>query len=105
MEAALRHDLHEVSLLGISVYAFGFGLPPLVLAPLSEVMGRNTIYLVSHALYTILFVGIGQARNIQTVIVLRFLQGAFGSTGSTMGELKHGARATSIRLWLIFGLD
>ncbi|CEH14585.1 Synaptic vesicle transporter SVOP and related transporters (major facilitator superfamily) [Ceraceosorus bombacis] len=84
MEASLRHDLHEVSLLGISVYAFGFGLPPLVLAPLSEVMGRNTIYLVSHALYTILFVGIGQARNIQTVIILRFLQGAFGSTGSTM---------------------
>lgn len=49
-----------------------------------QVFGRNPIYLVSHLLYTILFIGTGYARNISTVIVLRFLSGAFGSTGSTM---------------------
>ncbi len=42
------------------------------------------MYLVCHLCYTVLFVGLGQANNISTVIILRFLQGAFGSTGSTM---------------------
>ncbi|UZJ54056.1 hypothetical protein CBS101457_003376 [Exobasidium rhododendri] len=84
MEADLNNTNHELSLLGISIYALGFGLPPLVLAPLSEVFGRNPIYLVSHLLYTVLFIGVGFARNMPTVIILRFLSGAFGSTGSTM---------------------
>jgi MFS family permease len=84
MEIDINNTNHELSLLGISIYALGFGLPPLMLAPFSEVFGRNPIYLVSHLLYTILFIGTGFAQNISTVIVLRFLQGAFGSTGSTM---------------------
>ncbi|PWN98487.1 MFS general substrate transporter [Tilletiopsis washingtonensis] len=83
MEAELGNS-HIISLLGISIYAFGFSLPPMVLAPLSEVFGRNTIYIVSHLLYTVLFVALGRAPNIATVIVIRFLSGAFGSTGSTM---------------------
>ncbi len=42
------------------------------------------MYLVCHLFYTVLFVGLGFADNAATVIVLRFLQGAMGSTGSTM---------------------
>ena len=68
-----------------------------VLAPLSEVFGRNTIYIVSHLLYTVLFVALGRAPNIATVIVIRFLSGAFGSTGSTMvGGSLAGEHASSI---------
>lgn len=84
MERDLNIHNHELSLLGIAIYALGFGLPPLVLAPLSEVYGRNVIYLFCHACYTILFVGIGFSKNIASIVILRFLQGAFGSTGSTM---------------------
>lgn len=84
MERDLGITNHELSLLGIAIYPLGFALPPLVLAPLSEVFGRNPMYLVCHLCYTVLFLGLGFAKNIQTVIVLRFLQGAFGSTGSTM---------------------
>lgn len=105
--SSMEHDLHitnhELSLLGIAVYSLGFSLPPMVLAPFSEVgrldnmieasrltsslfqvYGRNSLYLITHFAYTMLFIGTGYARNISTVIVLRFLSGAFGSTGSTM---------------------
>lgn len=37
MEQDLHLTNHEVSLLGISLYALGFGIPPLILAPFSEV--------------------------------------------------------------------
>ncbi|PWY99052.1 MFS general substrate transporter [Testicularia cyperi] len=84
MERDLNVTNHELSLLGIALYPLGFGLPPLVLAPLSEVIGRNPMYIVCHFIYTILFLGIGFAKNMPTVLVLRFLQGAAGSTGSTM---------------------
>ncbi|CDS00158.1 related to multidrug resistant protein [Sporisorium scitamineum] len=84
MERDLSITNHELSLLGIAIYPLGFALPPLVLAPLSEVFGRNPMYLVCHLCYTVLFVGLGRAENTATVIILRFLQGGFGSTGSTM---------------------
>nr|CDI56200.1 related to multidrug resistant protein [Melanopsichium pennsylvanicum 4] len=84
MERELNITNHELSLLGIAIYPLGFSLPPLILAPLSEVFGRNPIYLVCHLCYTVLFVGLGFAHNVSTVIILRFLQGMFGSTGSTM---------------------
>ena len=84
MERDLNITNHELSMLGIAVYPLGFALPPLVLAPLSEVFGRNPMYLVCHLCYTVLFIGLGFANNTATVIILRFLQGAFGSTGSTM---------------------
>lgn len=84
MERDLDITNHQLSLLGIAIYPLGFALPPLVLAPLSEVFGRNPMYIVCHLCYTVLFVGLGFANNAATVIILRFLQGAFGSTGSTM---------------------
>ncbi|SPO29152.1 related to multidrug resistant protein [Ustilago trichophora] len=84
MERDLNIKNHELSLLGIAIYPLGFALPPLVLAPLSEVFGRNPMYLVCHLCYTVLFVGLGFADNAATVIILRFLSGMFGSTGSTM---------------------
>ncbi|KAE8218365.1 hypothetical protein CF319_g7747 [Tilletia indica] len=84
MERNLGVSKRVVSLLGVSLYALGFSLPPLVLAPFSEALGRKTIYLTTHFIWAMLFLGIAFARNIETVLILRFLQGAFGSTGSTM---------------------
>jgi len=85
---SLQRDLgvtnHTVALLGVSLYALGFGLPPLVLAPFSEVFGRKPVYLITHLAYTIFFVGVAMSQNIQTVLICRFLQGAMGSTGSTL---------------------
>ena len=88
--------------IGLSVYCLGFGIVPLVTASFSEEFGRHPLYIVScfgfmmmhimAALYVISpdsaircpLTSSARSNNIQTVIIARFLGGAFGSTGSTM---------------------
>ncbi|KAF8803716.1 MFS polyamine transporter [Phlegmacium glaucopus] len=70
--------------IGLSVYALGFGLTPLVTASLSEEFGRLPLYIGSGLGFLVMFPVIALAKNIETVIVARFIQGAFGSTGATM---------------------
>ncbi|KAH9479807.1 Ascochitine biosynthesis cluster MFS transporter [Psilocybe cubensis] len=70
--------------IGLSVYALGFGVVPLVTASFSEEFGRQPLYLGSGVGFLLMFMMIALAKNIQTVIIARLLQGAFGSTGATM---------------------
>ncbi|PCH44464.1 MFS general substrate transporter [Wolfiporia cocos MD-104 SS10] len=72
------------STIGISVYALGFGLVPLVTASFSEEFGRQPLYLFSGLGFFLFTIGTALGQNIQTVLVMRFFAGAFGSTGSTM---------------------
>ncbi|EJU03572.1 MFS general substrate transporter [Dacryopinax primogenitus] len=74
----------ELAALGLSMYALGFGLAPLVLASFSEEFGRLPMYLVSTAIFALFFIPMAVAKNIQTVLVSRFIQGMAGSTGSTL---------------------
>lgn len=84
MERDLNVTNHTLSLFGISVYALGFSLPPLLLAPLTEALGRRWVFLASHLAYTLFFFCVGFANNMTTVLLGRFFGGAFGSTGSTL---------------------
>jgi MFS family permease len=70
--------------IGLAVFALGFGTIPLVTAAVSEEVGRQPVYLTSAAGLTLTHVGMALSKNIQTVIVLRFLQGGFGSSGAIM---------------------
>ncbi|TFK52049.1 MFS general substrate transporter [Heliocybe sulcata] len=70
--------------IGLAVYALGFSLVPLVTASFSEEFGRQPLYIVSALGFALMHLMIALSKNIQTVIVARFLAGAFGSTGSTM---------------------
>ncbi|KZT21181.1 MFS general substrate transporter [Neolentinus lepideus HHB14362 ss-1] len=70
--------------IGLAVYALGFGLVPLVTASFSEEFGRQPLYIFSAIGFALMHLMVALAKNIQTVIVARFLAGAFGSTGSTM---------------------
>ncbi|RSH92160.1 hypothetical protein EHS25_008575 [Saitozyma podzolica] len=72
------------ALAGVGLYAFGFGIAPLVLAPLSEEFGRKWTYIVAIAIFTILHVMIALAKNIETVLINRILMGAAGSIGATL---------------------
>ena len=63
----------EVVTLDLSLYALGFALRPLLLAPLSEYYGRNPVYIGSWGLLIISQIPIAVAPNIVTVIVCRFL--------------------------------
>jgi len=67
--------------LGLSMYVFAYGLGPLLFSPLSEIpiIGRNPPYIVSYAIFVILIVPSALVDNFAGLIVLRFLQGFFGS--------------------------
>ncbi|KDQ19135.1 hypothetical protein BOTBODRAFT_52301 [Botryobasidium botryosum FD-172 SS1] len=86
-QPSMIRDLHCTTLqagAALGLYALGFGVTPLITASFSEEFGRRPLYTYSAALFTIFFIPIALARNVQTVMAFRFLQGAAGSTGSTM---------------------
>ncbi|KAH8108480.1 MFS general substrate transporter [Phellopilus nigrolimitatus] len=79
-------DLHiprEVAVLGVSLYVLGFGIGPLVFAPLSEMYGRRLIFMCTYAPYTLLHMGGALSKNVTTLLVCRLLAGISGSSPLT----------------------
>lgn len=82
----------EVSLLGLSVLLCGFGLGPLIWAPLSEIFGRKPAVLIPYFLAAVFSFGTATAKDIQTIIITRFFAGFFGAapvtnTGGVLGDI------------------
>ncbi|KIK56943.1 hypothetical protein GYMLUDRAFT_173629 [Collybiopsis luxurians FD-317 M1] len=74
-----RFDIsREVANLVTTLFLLGYVLGPVFWGSGSEIFGRKRVILLSMTCYTILFVGHALATNIQTVLILRFLSGAFG---------------------------
>lgn len=81
-----------VSVLGLTLFVFGMACGPMLFSPLSEFYGRRPIYLVSWTMYVIWLVPQAVARNMETMLVARFLNGFSGGTflavsGGTVGDL------------------
>ncbi|THH29519.1 hypothetical protein EUX98_g4679 [Antrodiella citrinella] len=70
--------------IGLSTYTLGFAIVPLIAASFSEEFGRHPLYVVTIVCFALMHLMVALAKNIQTVLIARFLAGAFGSTGSTM---------------------
>lgn len=82
----------EVSILGLTLLLAGFGLGPLLWAPLSEVYGRKAAVLTPYFLAAIFSFGTAVSKDIQTVMFTRFFAGFFGSapitnTGGVLGDI------------------
>ncbi|KAF4124227.1 Major Facilitator Superfamily [Geosmithia morbida] len=73
----------EVSILGVSMFVLGFAIGPLLWAPLSETYGRQKTFFVTYMALTAFNAGTAGAENIETLILLRFFAGAFGSSPLT----------------------
>ncbi|KAF2476396.1 major facilitator superfamily transporter [Lindgomyces ingoldianus] len=80
--------------LGLALYVLGYGIGPLVFAPLSEVpiFGRNVPYITTFALFVLLSIPTALVDNLGGLLVLRFLLGLFGSPclangGASMGDM------------------
>ena len=92
-EVAAEFDVgDEVAVLGTSLFLFGFGLGPLLFAPLSEVYGRKPAVIIPTFISGIFAFGCGASENIQGVLITRFFQGVFGSapvtnTGGVLGDI------------------
>ncbi|KAB8069492.1 major facilitator superfamily domain-containing protein [Aspergillus leporis] len=62
----------------------GFAVGPLLWSPLSEIIGRQPVYIISLALYTIFNIPCALSPNIGGLLVCRFLCGVFSSSGLSL---------------------
>ncbi|THC92403.1 hypothetical protein EYZ11_008123 [Aspergillus tanneri] len=82
------------AMLGLSLYVLGYGVGPLLFSPLGEIpsIGRSPVYAVTMVLFVIISIPTAFAGNYPGLMVLRFLQGFFGSPclasgGASLGDM------------------
>src|SRR5271168_4655805 len=73
----------EIVTLGVSPFVLGFAIGPLLWAPFSEMYGRQILFFGTYATLTFFNAGAAGSQNIQTLLILRFFAGAFGSSPLT----------------------
>lgn len=82
----------EVALLSITLFVVGFGVGPMIFAPLSEVYGRRIIYGTTLLVAVVFIIPGAVAKNIATLLVARAIDGiAFSApmtlVGGTLADL------------------
>lgn len=82
----------EVATLGTTIFLLGFGLGPLLWAPLSEVYGRRPAVLTPMFVAICFSFATATAKDLQTVMITRFFGAFFASapvtnTGGVLGDL------------------
>lgn len=90
-----RFGVSEIkATLGLSIYVLGYGIGPLIFSPLSEIplIGRNPVYIATMFMFVIISIPTAFAPNYPGLMVLRFLQGFFGSPclasgGASLGDM------------------
>jgi MFS transporter, DHA1 family, multidrug resistance protein len=101
-----------VSTLGLSLFVFGYGLGPMILAPFAEAppIGRMPVYVLTHLIFIFLNFGVVYATNIGILLAFRFLTGFFGSPvlgigGSSCADVWSAKKSPyAIGIWGVFAL-
>ncbi|KAI6715338.1 hypothetical protein JHW43_002080 [Diplocarpon mali] len=76
----------EVALLSITLFVVGFGIGPMIFAPLSEVLGRRMIYASTIFVAVIFIIPCAVADSITTLLVCRAIDGiAFSAPMTIIG--------------------
>lgn len=67
--------------LPLSLYVLAYGMGPLLFSPLSEIasIGRNPVYIITMFLFVIISIPTALVKNFAGLLVLRYMQGFFGS--------------------------
>nr|OQO07767.1 hypothetical protein B0A51_17408 [Rachicladosporium sp. CCFEE 5018] len=88
--------------LGLALYVLAYGLGPLIFSPISElpVIGRNPPYMITMGIYVALCVAAPLVQNFAGLLVIRFLQGFFGSPCLATGGAKGWRWSLWEMLWL-----
>ncbi|OCK73524.1 MFS general substrate transporter, partial [Lepidopterella palustris CBS 459.81] len=103
-----QFQVSEVAaLLGLTLFVAGYGLGPMVWAPLSEMpfFGRNPVYIGTLIAFVGMQPAVVYAKNFGTLLAFRFLTGLFGSpvlaTGgaSIVDMYTPSKRAYAISIW------
>ncbi|KAJ7777149.1 major facilitator superfamily domain-containing protein [Mycena metata] len=95
--------------LGLTLYVLAYGIGPMFLTPLQELplLGRNPVYMTTLFLFVVLQIPIITAKNMNTVLALRFLTGLLGSPalatgGASMGDVfPVSAHPYAIGVWAL----
>lgn len=79
-----------VASLGLALYVLAYGVGPLIFSPVSEIpaVGRNPPYVVTMGIFVALCVAAPLVDNVAGLMVLRFLQGFFGSVSTDPSVVK-----------------
>lgn len=106
----MMKDLHQpqvVVTLGLTTYLCGLGVGAIVVAPLSEMIGRKPVAVVSGIISTCLMIPCGLATSIQELIIVRFF-GALASSsllacapGSVGDMVTDEYRSLAMSVWAI----
>jgi len=78
------HVGEVVVALSVSLMVCGFGIGPLAWSPLSELIGRQYLWIFPNIVYVIFNIPCAVAPNIQTLLICRFFCGIFASAPLTL---------------------
>lgn len=74
----------EVAILTCSIMVCGFAVGPLLWPPLSEIIGRRPVYIISMDLYVVFNIPCVLSPNIGGLLVCRILCGVFSPSGLSL---------------------
>ncbi|KAJ5787109.1 hypothetical protein N7457_002099 [Penicillium paradoxum] len=82
----------EVFTLGLSLFVLGFAIGPAVWGPLSELYGRQKLWVITHVAMVAFLGGSAGSKNVATLLILRLFAGTFGASplvnsGGTIADL------------------
>jgi len=80
------HTSELIVTLGVSLFVLGFAIGPLMWAPMSEIFGRQVLFIGTYAALTAFNAGAAGAQNITTLLLMRFFAGSFGSSPLTVSN-------------------
>lgn len=91
-----------VGTLGVTLFLFGFGIGPLLWAPLSEIYGRRLAVFPPYFIGACFTFATASSKDLQSILITRFFTGFFSSapvtnTGGVLGDIYSPAqRATAL---------
>lgn len=96
-----------VTTLGLTTYLLGLATGSIILAPLSELFGRQMVYLVCLLCWAVLVIPSGLAQNFATILVSRYFCAFFGavmianSPGTVVDLANPKYLAFTLSMWSI----
>lgn len=88
----LNSDNDTLATLSLTIYVLGFGLGPLLFAPLSELYGRAPVYRACLSVFLLFTAGCALSTNMEMLVAARFFAGCLGAApvaigGAVIGDL------------------
>ncbi|EPE03650.1 major facilitator superfamily transporter [Ophiostoma piceae UAMH 11346] len=76
---AFNVSTEAVAMLGVTTYLFGLAVGAMVVAPMSEIIGRRNVYLVCIVCFTLLVIPSALATSLGEILAVRFFGAFFGA--------------------------